>query len=152
MDQNKNYWRKCGACKSEIFYNSVYQVCSVSSCRKYAYCSVDCWSRHDSTMGHRSAWAEEKTAPRKENNRDDKNPRRIIVKSNTKKESERAQIPRDTLIVASKLKSYIKEAHDLNTSANVMEKLSDLVRGLCDEAIINAKTEGRKTLMDRDFK
>ena len=26
---------------------------------KIAYCSVDCWSIHDSVMGHKSAYAEE---------------------------------------------------------------------------------------------
>ena len=39
---------------------AAYQKCSVSSCRKYAYCSVDCWSIHDSVMGHMSAWAKKK--------------------------------------------------------------------------------------------
>jgi len=157
MDQNKNYWRKCGACKSEIYFNSVYQGCSVSSCRKYAYCSVDCWSRHDSIMGHRSAWAEERFSPKCEGNiaAENANPRRkIVVSKNASRtiHANKNKVPRDILIVASKLKLYVKEAHDLNTSGNVMDKLSDLVRSICDEAIINARNEGRKTLMDRDFK
>ena len=57
----------------------------------------------------------------------------------------------DILIVASKLKKYVKEKHGLNTSSNVMEALSSIVRIATDRAIDNAKREGRKTLMDRDF-
>ena len=59
----QSYWRKCGTCKKEIEWGQIYQKCSVSSCRKYAYCSVDCWSVHDSVMGHISAYAEEEKAP-----------------------------------------------------------------------------------------
>jgi histone H3/H4 len=57
----------------------------------------------------------------------------------------------DILIVVSKLKSYIKQKADMNTSASVGPVLSELVRRLCDEAIENAKKDGRKTVMDRDF-
>lgn len=60
-------------------------------------------------------------------------------------------IPHDTLIVASKLKEYIRSSSGMNTSANVIERLSDLVRMHCDKAIEHAKSEGRKTVMDRDF-
>lgn len=57
----------------------------------------------------------------------------------------------DVLVVASKLKSYIKEKSGMNTSANVLTALSDRIRGLCDEAIENARKDGRKTVKDRDF-
>jgi len=60
-------------------------------------------------------------------------------------------VPREVLIVASKLKQYVKARSGLNTSDAVMERLSDLVRRLCDDAIMRASEEGRKTLMDRDF-
>jgi len=39
----------------------------------------------------------------------------------------------------------------MNTSGNVAPILSDIVRSLCDKAIANAKSDGRKTVMDRDF-
>jgi len=61
-------------------------------------------------------------------------------------------IPHDILIVASKLKEYIRSSSGMNTSANVIERLSDLVRMHCDKAIEHAKSEGRKTVMDRDFR
>ena len=58
---------------------------------------------------------------------------------------------KEVLIVASKLKNYIREKSGMNTSANVMDALSNKVRGLCDHAIETAKSAGRKTVMDRDF-
>lgn len=57
----------------------------------------------------------------------------------------------EVLIVASKLKNYIRAKSGMNTSSAVIEALSGKVRNLCDQAIENAKREGRKTVMDRDF-
>ena len=57
----------------------------------------------------------------------------------------------EILIVASKLKQYIKDKYDLSTSANVMDALSNVVRRHTDRAVAKAKSEGRKTVMDRDF-
>lgn len=39
----------------------------------------------------------------------------------------------------------------MNTASNVAEILSDTIRRLCDQAIEKAKTDGRKTVMERDF-
>ena len=58
---------------------------------------------------------------------------------------------KEVLTVTSKLKKYVKETHALSTSGNVPEKLSDVIRELVDKAADNAKAQGRKTLMDRDF-
>jgi histone H3/H4 len=60
-------------------------------------------------------------------------------------------VPRDVLIVASKLKAYIRARSGLNTSDGVIDALSDIVRELCDAAIGKAAADGRKTVMDRDF-
>ncbi len=133
-------WRNCSVCKKEIKLGAVYQKCSISSCRKSVFCSVDCWDMHNSILGHKSAWAEEAVA---------KEAKRIMVSSSTSQT--KREIPRDILIVASKLKNYVKDKHDLNTSGNVMERLSDIVRYFCDQAVDRARSEGRKTLMDRDF-
>jgi histone H3/H4 len=57
----------------------------------------------------------------------------------------------ETLVVVSKLKTYIKSAGGMNTAGNVAPKLSEIVRGLCDQAVEKAKADGRKTVMDRDF-
>jgi histone H3/H4 len=60
-------------------------------------------------------------------------------------------IPIDILVVTSKLKNYVKEKSEMNTSGGVPETLSALLRSLCDQAIENARRDGRKTVMDRDF-
>ena len=57
----------------------------------------------------------------------------------------------DVMIVVSKLKTYIRAKSEMNTAANVAPKLSQLMRNLCDQAIERAKSDGRKTVMDRDF-
>ncbi len=56
----------------------------------------------------------------------------------------------EVLVVASKLKKYIKDTAGMNTSASVLEELSNRVRVMCDQAIENAKSDGRKTVKDRD--
>jgi histone H3/H4 len=58
---------------------------------------------------------------------------------------------KETLVVVSKLKNYIREASGMNTSGAVADVLSDIVRNLCNDAIERAKNDGRKTVMDRDF-
>jgi histone H3/H4 len=55
------------------------------------------------------------------------------------------------LVVASKVKAYIKEQSGMNTSASVMEALTKVVEHECNKAIEKAKGEKRKTVMDRDF-
>jgi histone H3/H4 len=57
---------------------------------------------------------------------------------------------KEVLVVASKVKNYIRSKSEMNTSGKVMEALTEKLRGLCDQAIENARREGRKTVMDRD--
>ena len=57
----------------------------------------------------------------------------------------------EILIVQSKVKDYIRGKSEMNTSGGVAVRLSELVKQLCDRAIENAKTDGRKTVMDRDI-
>jgi hypothetical protein len=143
----QTYWRKCGSCKKEIGFNSIYQACSVSSCRKMVFCSVDCWDLHNPVMNHKSSWAEERRSPRKGEEVHEEGRRvRMISSPKTLVETNH-----EVLIIASKLKQYIKDKYDMNTSASVMDTLSEKVRDLTDLAIEKAKMEGRKTLMDRDF-
>jgi histone H3/H4 len=58
---------------------------------------------------------------------------------------------KESLVVASKLKTYIREKSGMNTSSAVIDAISDKIRHLCDTAIEAAKKDGRKTVMDRDF-
>ncbi len=147
----ETYWRKCGSCKKDIDFNHVYQSCSV--CKgKFAFCSVDCWDQHVPVMNHQIAWAEENRSPAKPSSPSEQHqPVRRIVSSPAAQNQASGQVDGEILIVASKLKQYVKDKHDLSTSANVMDALSREVRRLTDRAAAKAMAEGRKTLMDRDF-
>lgn len=57
----------------------------------------------------------------------------------------------EVLVVVSKLKNYIRSASGMNTSGNVGTALSSMIRKMCDKAIENARSDGRKTVMDRDI-
>lgn len=140
-------WRTCGVCKKSIALGALYQKCSISSCRKVAFCSVDCWDIHQGVMGHKSSYAEEERAPM---SLDEQKPRRRIVQSAQPKRSNHSA-PKETLIVVSKMKNFVKESTDMNTSGDVADVLSDYVRELIIQASDNARAEGRKTLMGRDF-
>ena len=59
---------------------------------------------------------------------------------------------KEILIVASRLKKYIKDRSDMNTAADALEALSDIVRRECRLAIQEAKADGRKTVKGRDFR
>lgn len=148
-------WRKCGSCKKDIYLGKTYQVCEVTSCKKHVFCSVNCWNLHNEIMNHKSAGAIEMRAPlnAEPEIEEAQVPRRIMVNPNQVKSVNlnATSMDDEILIVASKLKQYVKEKYDLNTSANVMESLSDIVRRAADKASQNAISQGRKTLMDRDF-
>jgi hypothetical protein len=58
---------------------------------------------------------------------------------------------KEVLVVASKVKGYIRTKSTMNTSATVLDVLTEKVRQLCDSAIAKAQAEGRKTVLDRDF-
>ena len=55
------------------------------------------------------------------------------------------------LVVVSKLKSHIKDSTGLNTSGDVPEVLTKILMDVCTQACETAKSDGRKTLMARDF-
>lgn len=57
----------------------------------------------------------------------------------------------EVLVVTSKVKNYIRSKAEMNTSGNVPPALSDIIRRLCDQAVERARSDGRKTVMDRDF-
>ena len=57
----------------------------------------------------------------------------------------------EILVVASKVKKFIKEKSDLNTSSQVMEQLTLRVQRICLDSIKRAIDDKRKTVMDRDF-
>jgi len=162
------YWKKCNTCKKPLGFGALYQVCSVSSCNlkrnTFTFCSVSCWAAHVPVYRHRDAWALEKKAPSREEFLRENPPSKASVtapppnsspsstfKASVPMQSSSSSASKEILIVASKLKDYIKQSSDMSTSAEVMETLSDKVRALCDQATIKARQEGRKTVMARDF-
>jgi hypothetical protein len=63
-----------------------------------------------------------------------------------------ADVPRDILVVVSKLKLYVRAISGMNTSDDVVGPLSDRLRLMCDDAVERARDDGRKTVMARDFR
>ncbi|MBI5346577.1 MAG: hypothetical protein HZB76_05500 [Chlamydiae bacterium] len=57
----------------------------------------------------------------------------------------------EALVVVSKVKKFIKEKGDMNTSSTALDSLTKLVENECIKAIEKAKLDKRKTVMDRDF-
>lgn len=60
-------WVKCSICGKPIYYGTLYQLCSVTTCNKrrvtLRFCSVDCWDAHVADRNHRSAECVEERAP-----------------------------------------------------------------------------------------
>jgi histone H3/H4 len=57
----------------------------------------------------------------------------------------------EVLVVTSKVKKFIKDKGDCNTSAETIEVLSKAVEALCQKGMESAKADGRKTVMARDI-
>lgn len=145
----------------------------------YRFCSVECWEEHLPLMRHREAWAVEEKSPSEEEwkreqqgpapapvpkrptvevapvtdkapARDGSAPRRRIRVGSAPRPA--APEPSDeVLVVVSRFKAYVKERFGMNTSDAVMEVLSDHLRSVVRRAAENARADGRKTVMDRDF-
>lgn len=155
-------WKKCSACKKDILLKSRYYQCSVSTCNGVrtglVFCSVPCFERHLPGARHKDAAAIESFAPAsaQPNLLEGGTPTRRIIPSSSQPESvslsSSAVTEGEILVVVSKLKKYITDRSGMNTSQSVMSLLSDRLRKLCDQAIQEAQRDGRKTVMDRDFK
>jgi hypothetical protein len=146
-------FRACSTCKKPIPWGEKYFVCSVSTCQRnatnFVFCSLDCWDAHVPTFRHKDSWAEERKAPQTA-----PPPEPIKVAPASKpahiKAPSVASSDEEVLIVASKLKAYIRDKSGMNTAASVMDVLSDKVRKMSDQAIHRAELSGRKTVLDRD--
>jgi len=176
-NEPREHWRVCSICKTPIDFGARYHRCSVSTCNRkrtqLSFCSVRCWEAHVPTMRHRDAWAVEEIAPDREvweaqqratkatasvaapAARSDGPSRRVVAPAardpaGHDRTGSSDDVPTDILIVASRLKKYIKERSGLRTADDVMPRLSDLVREACDEAIRRAREAERSTVLDRD--
>ena len=156
----ENQWRRCNACKNPIEFRTTYWVCSVSTCNRkrtgMAFCSVTCWEIHLPVANHREAWAIEKQAPTSAESEPPaaapkREPRRIIASAPAPTAEPAGSVPREVLIVASRLKDYVRARAGFNTSDKALMPLSDILRRVVDQAIENARRDERKTLLDRDI-
>lgn len=162
------FWRKCSTCKKPIPFKSRYYVCSVSTCNGqrtgYVFCSIQCFDAHIPGARHRDAGAIEQTAPVAASASGSASlqpaaspSRRIITPSKTASSSSATSTftrsdSQEVLVIASRLKDFINtRSGGFNTSASVIDVLSMHLRIICERAIENARAEGRKTVMDRDF-
>ena len=154
-------WRRCSACKKPIALGAQYWVCNVSTCNRkrtgLVFCTVSCWDAHLPVAKHRESWAVEATAPTEleaapapGDAAAARAPRRRIVRE-APASGPAAEAPAEILIVASRLKDYIRARSGFNTSEKALGPLSDIVRRACDEAIETASRDGRKTVLDRDI-
>lgn len=164
---DESTWRLCNICKTPIAYQAKYYVCSVSTCNRkrtgMTFCSMPCFDAHLPMMRHRDAWAEEERAPTREQalaaEREDaaeQADEAAAAAGAAQAVRRMAQAPVDTsdpdvLIVVSKLKKFIKTTSGMNTSDNVFPVLSKHLRELSVAALRQAATDGRKTVLDRDF-
>lgn len=151
-------WKKCSSCKKSIPLNTKYYVCSVSSCNSkrtgYIFCSVSCFDQHIPMARHKSAGAVEETSPKTAEPEKISKPTRRIIKGNKLTPPSNKQISKggDVLVIASRFKEFIKEQSEFNTSASVMNSISDHLRHIAMQAIDNARAEGRRTVMEQDLK
>ena len=161
------HFRLCSTCKKPIDFGSDYFRCSVSTCNRKRlelyFCSVPCWDAHVPEARHRDAWAEPAVAPtqaewnaRSEDEEAEPKvtpePVAPVARRRIVGEDDDKDLPKDVLVVVSKLKKYIRARSGMNTSDNVMGVLSDHLRRICERAIQKAAEEGRKTVLDRDFR
>lgn len=162
LNPQENHWKKCSSCKKPLGFNVKYYTCSVSTCNGqrtgYVFCSVPCFEVHLPSARHKSAAAIEMRSPAATSasqlaSSSSQGQRRIISQPPQTFTSPSAMNPQssEVLVIASRLKDYIQKSSDMNTSADVMQVLSNHLRGLCDRAIGEARSSGRKTVMARDF-
>lgn len=57
----------------------------------------------------------------------------------------------DVLIVSSKVRKFVRDNAQFNTSSEFLEALSKHVESVCLEAIEHARTSKRKTVKERDI-
>ena len=160
-------WKRCSSCKEPVALGALYWVCNVSTCNRkrtaLQFCSVSCWDAHLPIARHRDAWAEERRAPETAEAAEsggpqpepkapakERTPRRVLPPP-TRAPGPRDDEPTEVLIVASRLKDFVKSESGFNTSERVLGPLSEIVREVCLRAIENARADGRKTLLERDI-
>ncbi len=158
----QDFFKRCSTCKTPIAFGAKYYACSVSTCRRgpiaLFFCSVPCWDAHVPEARHRDAWAEEETAPNREESvsvpREEK--RRVVAAQRGPSEDLSVATGEpiegdEVLVVVSKLKAFVKAQGNMSTSDGVVSVLSNHLRALSVRALRSAAQNGRKTVLARDF-
>ena len=57
----------------------------------------------------------------------------------------------DIMVVSSKIKKFVREKSEFNTSSEFLAALSKQVEKVCLEAIERARADKRKTVKERDL-
>lgn len=57
----------------------------------------------------------------------------------------------DVMVIASKVKAYIKKEHEMKTSASVIKTLTEVVTRKIDAAVANTKADKRIVVSGKDF-
>jgi len=141
------------------------------------FCSTSCWEVHLPMMRHRDPWAVDAVSPsrqewlqaqaeeaeaqaRQRMPAPTGSPAAPAVAASSVASAAPAvpagpleledDVPEEVLVIASRLKEYIRARSGMNTSDNVLAPLSSVLRSFCDEAIRRAHAEGRKTVLERD--
>lgn len=165
-----SFWRKCTTCKKPIGFCQKYWICSVSTCNRVrtglVFCDLKCFDAHVPVLNHRDAGAFERKSPSQAEFQ-----RSLEVQTHETKDMKAPTLPssaptldsslstntdpkdldpNEILVVVSKVKDYIRKQSGMNTSASVMDVLSNYVRTYADQAIAQAEKSFRKTVLDRD--
>ncbi len=173
-----DYWRKCTTCKNPIGFGQKYWICSVSTCNRIrtdlVFCDLRCFDAHVPVLNHRDAGAFEKRAPAKGANPtvgtrspaatspgakpgaslgviSAKPPNASLPQARPAAVAADRADDSEILVVVSKVKKYIRDRSEMNTSEGAMDVLSRMIRILADQGIASATKNGRKTVLDRDL-
>ena len=57
----------------------------------------------------------------------------------------------DSLVIASKIKKHLKDAHGMRSSEDSLAALTDIVKVACAKAAGKAQADKRKTVQGKDF-
>lgn len=174
-EANLNYWKRCSTCKKEIPFEARYYVCSVSTCQSgrtaLRFCSVPCWDAHLGFARHRESTADETRAPTRASYEEElqsavvhetandstaaSSQQKKVIVNNTpvvSSQKNKAIYDVDTLVVVSKVKQFIRDHSEYNTSQCLIDALTKKIVDECLQAIDNARSAGRKTVMGRDVR
>jgi histone H3/H4 len=162
------FWKVCSICRNSIGFKAAYYVCSVSTCQRkrtgLVFCSPACFDAHVPMLRHRDAWAEQSVSPTEaeaelaesaeraeSTGARAESVRRIVAAPVAAIDSAASDADDGVLIVTARLKKFIRSQSGMNTSDGVLPVLSEHVRQLSIQALRVAATDGRKTVLDRDF-